>query len=573
MISADEDLAAERCPSGNMRCNDIDMGDEELLVGLLQLDLNLGSNSTHIDVHASQPEQQAKMVTVEKSKPEMPFASLVAEQPSPRLVGKKPSVEQRQLEQDILLTVVEMASKQNASTNVEAAPLTVTPRRTRARPAFASLSKLRAVLERTMFGVPRSGLVGMTSETSAEQLIALSSSAAVKARLRPAYASHSNLRERLYQATQESGGGLALGMCALVAIAILGAVWLQLPEDPADNKGMFRPPPQQQARYHPFSRTNTPQSTAPSLSGGGGAAQSALMSGHFNPAGSLLPMPSTSSRSREFQGSSLPVNAFATTSRGRDLPGPPGPASMPPAIGAGVKLGLGNVPEICTSLVLPTQQARFVIKLDQMMRLEHPGQLDIKGTSGRTLLHVSTGDTETGGRKLSLASVGCESDPRTIVEAPVQPGEAFQVYGKFRDFYGTLESVPGGTGSLLKYKGQPVMTIEMGDSADLKMLAYAMDGTLLGTAGRQADCALGPEVVDGWKLAVPPGADSVLISSCMLSMVLLRGTNPADRLSALPGAAYGQPGVIRQYPGARPSLGLAAARSGSLPMPNMRPNY
>merc|ERR1719389_437521 len=100
----------------------------------------------------------------------------------------------------------------------------------------------------------------------------------------------------------------------------------------------------------------------------------------------------------------------------------------------------GGPPSICPSLILPHTEARFMIPIESLMRAS--GELDIRGTSGRKLLHGSVTETAEGQRCLSFASCGCEEDPRVTVlsgsreraQGPISGGVSgmspMQVYGK-----------------------------------------------------------------------------------------------------------------------------------------------
>jgi len=184
-------------------------------------------------------------------------------------------------------------------------------------------------------------------------------------------------------------------------------------------------------------------------------------------------------------------------------------------------------PPICTSLILPNTEARFMVNMDALLSLT-TGSLDILGTSGRKLLHASVEDLTDGRRRLLLASDGCEGDPRAIVYTPA-PAEAavgssaapqLQVFGRGSRPYGHLEV--GYPGAVLHCQGVPVMHLEVVSLADFRMKALAMNGRELATAGRSAG---GRRQAEGgssvWKVSVRPGVDAVLISSCMLSLGLL----------------------------------------------------
>lgn len=194
-------------------------------------------------------------------------------------------------------------------------------------------------------------------------------------------------------------------------------------------------------------------------------------------------------------------------------------------------------PPICPSLILPHTEARFMVPMEQM-KVHGPGALDINGTSGRKLLHATVSDTGDGRRCLSVASCGCEDDPRVTVFTPErqsfartpltgsmggQPMSHLEVYGKAGQFYGTLSPAPGG-GMLLKHEsGSVVLAVQANGDEDLRMTASSyIGGQLLASAGRNIGARRSKaEVGDSWKLQVKPGVDAVLIVSCMLGTFLL----------------------------------------------------
>lgn len=184
-------------------------------------------------------------------------------------------------------------------------------------------------------------------------------------------------------------------------------------------------------------------------------------------------------------------------------------------------------PPICPSLILPRTEARFMVKmqtLQQGISISTGSVLDILGTSRRKLLHASIVEENAGGRQLALASVGCEDNPRVFVRAgpvPLSMGDSdapqsMEIHGRRGALYGTLEASSNG-GATLHHGGRKVMSIEEGTSADMQMTASMVDGRTIATAGRSNDGH-----GDAWKLQVMPGADAILIASCMLALILLR---------------------------------------------------
>jgi len=195
---------------------------------------------------------------------------------------------------------------------------------------------------------------------------------------------------------------------------------------------------------------------------------------------------------------------------------------LPTAFGATMVDVSNGPPTICASLILPNTEARFVISMDSLLRVT-TGSLDILGTSGRKLLHASIEDTHDGRRCLALSSVGCEADPRCLIYTP-KDGVGMEVFGRRKSFYGTIER-SNDTSSILKYEDTPVMLIEAGSVADLKMTARTADcdRKIIGSAGRHEGKGLRqPKGGDAWKFQVKPGTDAVLVCACMLAVLLLQ---------------------------------------------------
>lgn len=185
-------------------------------------------------------------------------------------------------------------------------------------------------------------------------------------------------------------------------------------------------------------------------------------------------------------------------------------------------------PPICPTLILPSTEARFKISMDRLVRIT-TGDFDILGTSGRKLLQASVREDK-GRRSLSLASVGCEEEPRCTVVASVD-GPGLEVYGRGGALYGNL--VPTTGGGILRaagppYDGAAVMIIEPGNPTDLALTASTLGGRRLGSGGRISG--------DDWRLQVKPGEDAVLIGSSILALLLLR---PSSSLPSAPGLLDG----------------------------------
>jgi hypothetical protein len=149
-----------------------------------------------------------------------------------------------------------------------------------------------------------------------------------------------------------------------------------------------------------------------------------------------------------------------------------------------------------------------------MQALQTPqwGSFDITGTTGRKLLdgNLARGDA---GFIVKICSEGKEDEPRAIVE--VERGGAIKIYSKRDALFGILEPNRGdGRGYMLVCDGVQAINLEAVNLDALEMVASAMNGEPLASAGLATNKM--------WRLQVKPGADAVLIMSCMLSLIFSR---------------------------------------------------
>jgi len=177
-------------------------------------------------------------------------------------------------------------------------------------------------------------------------------------------------------------------------------------------------------------------------------------------------------------------------------------------------------PVICSSLILPNTEARFMVSLHS---IRTANVLEIKGTSGRKLL-TGTFGTSDHRKQFMLACVGCENDPRCIINDAGVERPRLEVLGRKFLPFGELEPVDPlmADGAVLKCDGKAVMLIEVLRRSDLQVKVKTPDNFLLATggSGRLADSETRHADVDAalWQLQVKPGADAVLIISCILAM-------------------------------------------------------
>lgn len=192
-------------------------------------------------------------------------------------------------------------------------------------------------------------------------------------------------------------------------------------------------------------------------------------------------------------------------------------------------------PPMLPTMILPRTEARFMLPLDS---LKGPltGPLEILGSSGRKLLQATTSRTSDGRHCLAVASIGCEHDPWTLIIKPLPTGVLgtssssgvgldMDVYGKSSGFYGHIQSEPlHESNSSVLHHGEsfnPVMYFGMRDREDLCMTAMSAEGDFLASSQRATGEGLGISG-DIWGLTVQPGADALLIMSCMLAIILMK---------------------------------------------------
>lgn len=192
--------------------------------------------------------------------------------------------------------------------------------------------------------------------------------------------------------------------------------------------------------------------------------------------------------------------------------------------------GVIGPPAICPSLILPRDEARFMVP-SSSLRQQVCGPIDVFGTSGRKLMQAAVQGGDGNPYSFSIASVGCEGDPRCTVRSVDDARTSsslhelgiLEVFGRSGKPYGILEPISGGSVANLYCNGLHVMTIKVEDWQ--RMIAVSVSGEILATAGprpqatTQTPSAMRDEMP--WRVEVKPRVDAVLVVSCMLSVLLL----------------------------------------------------
>jgi len=237
--------------------------------------------------------------------------------------------------------------------------------------------------------------------------------------------------------------------------------------------------------------------------------------------------------------------AYGPTSQSSALKVPPTSGARP-----------AGPPPLCASLILSKTEARFLLPLEGLRNSRGDlANLDIRGTSGSKLMHATMEAGPNGQLMLALFLVGCEHDPRAIIYAATPT--VMEIYGRGKRFYGTMELFSSNS-AVVKCEGVPVMTIDRADHNPLSLTASAMGEVLAcGSTPPPIGSSKGGSDSDSWGLKVKPGADAILIMSCMLSVMLLQPRMTGRQ------TMMGMPGTTPQTP--RASVRSEVSASSLMP--------
>lgn len=187
------------------------------------------------------------------------------------------------------------------------------------------------------------------------------------------------------------------------------------------------------------------------------------------------------------------------------------------------------LPHLYPSLVLPRHKAIFRIETQRLQFLLHnSGELDIRGTTGRRLLHAGKIHQPPGYSQLKISSVDCTDKPRTTVRTPrmtdpsfgyvgrnVTSSERLEVYGRQESPYGILERVHDSDLVHLLCAGAPAMQIQVQNAEQLVPRVRNTQGELLAEAG------IDSTDTSCWKLEVEKNVDAILVTTCLLARLLM----------------------------------------------------
>jgi hypothetical protein len=192
---------------------------------------------------------------------------------------------------------------------------------------------------------------------------------------------------------------------------------------------------------------------------------------------------------------------------------------MPPSFAmSGQSLDTGGKsvpPPLCPTLVLPVCEARFGVNMEKLALLTNEGEIDIVGLSGNPLLRAAVRKVHAG-RRLEISMPEAGSAPRATVGPAAQGTRSLELRALKGAFYGMLEMRNTGACYVVK-DGSVVLTID-GDTDSLQLSIKSGQGVSLASVRCSTEFLGG---VDHVEVRVEPGVDTVLVLSCVLSVLLL----------------------------------------------------
>mmetsp|Transcript_110349 Transcript_110349/g.154891 ORF Transcript_110349/g.154891 Transcript_110349/m.154891 type:complete len:371 (-) Transcript_110349:236-1348(-) len=184
---------------------------------------------------------------------------------------------------------------------------------------------------------------------------------------------------------------------------------------------------------------------------------------------------------------------------------------------------------VCGSMLLPNSEA---VLNGSLTAIRTSKRAVINGSAGRPLLLAAFGVSKARRPMLRVAYQSCETDPRCSVEVVDAETPRFFIYGRKDVLYGSMEPSPAKGQKkclIIKHKDLSILRLEVASVENVEVEATnPHDGRRLATAGLHAQN-------DQWQLQAEPGADALLIISCILAVVRLWPSATAEqtRLSGL----------------------------------------
>jgi len=230
-------------------------------------------------------------------------------------------------------------------------------------------------------------------------------------------------------------------------------------------------------------------------------------------------------------GSSLPglrttfwKGGTGPTATQASLQGGTEPFSLSPRVLPNFPPALANrvlPPPLCPTLVLPVCEARFGVRVHDLVSMARqpipPSQceLGIVGLSGNTLLRAAM-RVDGNQRMLELSMPEANSAPRATVGPAMLGARSLEIRALKGAFYGTLEMRTSGACYVVK-DGVTVLIID-GNTVDLELSIRSSQGVEL--ASVRVSTELFGEA-DHVEIRVEPGVDTVLVLCVVLAVLLL----------------------------------------------------
>jgi hypothetical protein len=175
-------------------------------------------------------------------------------------------------------------------------------------------------------------------------------------------------------------------------------------------------------------------------------------------------------------------------------------------------------PPLCPTLVLPVCEARFGVRVPDLVSLARQpsqGEIGIVGLSGNTLLRAAmriAGNQ----RMLELSMPEANSAPRATVGPSLIGSRSLEIRALKGAYYGTLEMRTSGACYVVK-DGITVLIID-GNTDDLQLSIRSSQGVELASVRVSTELFGGSDHVE---IRVEPGVDTVLVLSVVLAVLLL----------------------------------------------------
>jgi len=202
------------------------------------------------------------------------------------------------------------------------------------------------------------------------------------------------------------------------------------------------------------------------------------------------------------------------------VPTPGVPTSMTPTAESSLTSGRRSAPfpPMVPEAIMPETEAYFMVFEKQLAGLR-TNEVQVRGNSGKTLLTVKFSSVTAGPAPYSKLDVmPVTDDPKavfSVINRENTPG--LEIYGRFQELYGVVQ-MESETRAVLKYRGEPMMAVTLGDQSNINMIASLVaNGKALGFSEIKEESS-GRRL---WVVRVNPGADWLCIMSVFLGMIAM----------------------------------------------------